>query len=350
MSLCTLIFIGLATSAAARDFLKQTEIEAKKDAMQQKVESQMTAEASALKSALSSKLAHYMTEEGKKEHEKAVRDTSAENLKDAAEELEWYSNVARDGIMDFGDFKFPLLDNKISAGKLPKGLPEFPTDPKQRQAFIEKLPVGPGTYSTMLALKKNPSKMVSVAQDEFKSALSLLEREDVSPIALVQQSIEEKHQKTVEILKAAPKEFKKALKSWEKIVPEAAAVLLQTASDESNQEAVHLAKRARHLHNNVYTAVEQVSNKAQLMGVAQNRITSLLMRQAEETIKDFDALEGCTDSAKDFSGAQMRCLCVADNICHKMEQESSGNTCSIVSSSTCMVPNKEEESKEMSTV
>merc|ERR1719331_3807064 len=201
----------------------------------------------------------------------------------------------------------------------------------------------------MLALKKDPSKLVNVAKDDFKSALSSLMQESEKPQSLVQQqeTVAEKQQKTVEVIKAAPKAFKQALKRWESVVPRAAAVLLQTNSDESDQAALDLHQRTSHLHKRIFHTVDQAHNKAALLTVAQNRITSLLMRQAEATIKDFDALDGCSDAAKDFSGAMSRCLCVADNICHKTQKASTGTTCSIVSSSTCMAPKNSEEASEM---
>jgi len=310
-------------------------------------------EAAPMKSALLGQLERYTTEEGNKEHEKAVKDEAASSLKDAAEDMEWLSSVARDGVMDFGNGNvFPLIDKKSSLGLLPKGLPDFPTDPKERREFIEHLPVSASTYSSMLALKKDPSKLMNVAKDDFKSALSSLMQESEKPQSLVQQqeTVAEKQQKTIEVIKAAPKPFKQALKRWESVVPRAAAVLLQTNSDESGQAALDLHQRTSHLHKRIFHTVDQAHNKAALLTVAQNRITSLLMRQAEATIKDFDALDGCTDSAKDFSGAMSRCLCVAGNICHKMQHASTGDTCSIASSTTCMAPQNSEEASETTTV
>merc|ERR1712205_168345 len=118
------------------------------------------------------------------------------------------------------------------SGKLPTGLPEVPTDPKERDAFMKTIPVDAGTYSSMLALKKDPSKLMNVHQDEFKGALSSLaqEKEEVKTKA----TVEEKHEATVEIIKAAPKAFKKALKALEKIVPEATHLLLDAPSDETD--------------------------------------------------------------------------------------------------------------------
>jgi hypothetical protein len=310
----------------------------------------MTAEASALQSALLVQLGYYTTEQGLKDHEKVVKDLKASALKDAAEDMEWLSSVAKDGAIDLDGTKFPLIDAKTAdpMTALPKGLPAFPTDAQERAKFIERLPVSAGTYSSMLALKKDSSKLVNVAQDDFKSAIASLMQESEKPQSLMQQqeTVAEKQQKTVEVIKAAPKAFKKALKSWEKVVPEAASVLLQTSTAEADQafEVMGLAQRGKDLHNEIFASIDQAHNKATLLGVAQNRITSLLMRQAEATIKDFDALEGCTDAAKDFSGAMTRCLCVTDNICHKMQH--SGNTCSIVSSSTCM----SAQASEMTTV
>jgi len=369
----TLIFFSFAAPASAGGgFLEQKEAVEKENLMktkdQQMVEehSEMektSAEASAMKNAMMASLAHWQTEEGKKEHEKVFKEKAVASLTDAVEEMEWYSDVAKDGIMKFGNGQtFHALDMPGGMGKLPKGMPDFPKDPKEYDEFLKTLPVDAGTYGTMLSVKKDPSKYVAVAQGKFKGALTSLVEDnahskdlqffDVAAKSAVehQASVEEKKQSTVEILKASPKAFKKALRSWEKIVPEAATLLLQTSSADSEQQATDLASRGRNLHTQLYSAVETASNKAALMSVAQNRITSLLMRQAEETLKDFDALDGCTEAAKDFSGAESRCLCVADNICHKMEHSKSGNLCSVVSSSTCMVPTTQEEAKEMSTV
>merc|ERR1719160_2366849 len=102
----------------------------------------------------------------------------------------------------------------------------------------------------MLSIKKDPTKLMEVAQDDFKSGLSsLLEQKDeTKPAESFLEKAEEKHQKTVEVIKASPKAFKKALKSWEKIVPEAATILLQTSSPDDDQDAIDLAERARNLH------------------------------------------------------------------------------------------------------
>merc|ERR1719375_1991573 len=115
-------------------------------------------------------------------------------------------------------------------------------------------------------------------------------------------------------------------------------------------EAKALANRATALHQVVFDSVEEVTNKEQLMGVAQNRITSLLVRQSEASLSDFDALEGCVVDqnygfAQDsnYEGSESRCLCVADNICNKAGQAHGGEFCSIVSSATCMAPKNEKE-------
>merc|ERR1719262_1234251 len=126
-------------------------------------------------------------------------------------------------------------------------------------------------------------------------------------------------------------------------------MLLQTSMAEPEQ-ANELAKRSQDLHKEVFESLDKIANKAQLMSVAQNRITSLLMRQSEETLKDFDSLEGCAESANDYKGAEARCLCVADNICHKAGQDTAGKTCSVVASATCMSPKDDNEAKEMATV
>merc|ERR1719313_2714442 len=114
-------------------------------------------------------------------------------------------------------------------------------------------------------------------------------------------------------------------------------------------EAKQLASKASELHQEVFDSIEQVSNKEQLMSVAQNRITSLLMRQSEASLSDFNALEGC-DTKQSYAGAEARCLCVADNICNKSGQARGGEYCSLVSSATCMSPQNKKEAMEMATV
>jgi len=315
------------------------------------------------KAAFESELAYYTsTEEGKLEHEKSVKQAQEASLKEAADEMTWFAEVARDGFKNFGNgMKFPLLDKE--AGKLPKGLPEVPKDPQQREKFMQNLPVSPGTYSAMLALKKDPTAYLEIAQKDHKNAVASLVELDVlhkdlnydenKPQALVET---EDKQKSIEVIKASPKAFKTALKAWEKMVPEAASMLLQTEMAETAQEAKEnfmqakeLASKATTLHQEVFDSVEQVSNKEQLMSVAQNRITALLIRQSEETLSDFNALEGC-ENEKTYAGIEARCLCVADNICQKSGQAQGGEYCSIVSSATCMSPQNKKEATEMSTV
>jgi hypothetical protein len=360
MSMLILSLVACA-SALVMDMDKK-EAEAQQANMETMMLGKQSEGAKLMQSQLLSQLSYYTTEEGQKVHEKAVKDEEKGMLKDAAEELEWLSDVAKDGVMDFGNgIKYSLLDATSPLGKLPKGLPEIPTDPQERDAFFKMLPpsVSPGTYTTMLALKKDPTALVENAQDEFKGALSSLmekaSQTEEKPQAMAQT--EEAVQSSVEVIKASPKAFKAALKAWEKMVPEAASMLLQTEMAESPQEAKEvfmqakeLANRATALHQVVFDSVEKVTNKDKLMSVAQNRITSLLMRQSEASLSDFDALEGCTEQAKDYSGAEARCLCVADNICSKAGQAHGGDYCSIVSSSTCMSPKNEKEASEMSTV
>merc|ERR1719311_762272 len=122
------------------------------------------------------------------------------------------------------------------------------------------------------------------------------------------EKVDEMKQKSVEVIKASPKAFKQALKAWEKIVPQAASMLIQTEQAENPQEAKDifmqakdLSTRATALHQVVFDSIDKVHNKPELMSIAQNRITSLLMRQSEATFSDFDALEGCTMEAKDYS-------------------------------------------------
>jgi len=291
-----------------------------------------------------------------------VKQEGRSMLQAAAEELEWYSQVARDGmIVDaLSGLKFPLLDAKSTEGLLPKGLPEIPKDPTERKHFVEMLPVGEGMYNTMLSLKKNPNSLVEVAKDEFKDALSSLLEVKSSQTEEKQQALtqmQETRQKSIEVIKASPKSFRTALKAWENMVPEAATMLIQTEMAESPQEgkavfmqAKELANRATALHQVVFDSLEKVHNKDMLMGVAQNRITSLLMRQSEASLADFDSMDGCTAQAKDYSGAEARCLCVVDNICSKAGHSHGGDYCSIVSSATCMSPKNEREVSEMSTV
>merc|ERR1719231_1154653 len=133
-------------------------------------------------------------------------------------------------------------------------------------------------------------------------------------------------------------------------------MLLQTEMAESAQEAKdvfmqakELANKATNLHQEVFESVEAVTNKEVLMSVAQNRITSLLMRQSEASLSDFNALEGC-DNEQSYAGAEARCLCVADNICNKAGQARGGEYCSMVSSATCMSPQNKKEAMEMATV
>jgi len=354
-------------ACASAIVLDKKQLEAEQ--MHNRVESEnhATAAAMTMRNEAHAKLAYFLTEEGKKVHDKAVKAQGNEIMQAAAEEMEWLSDVARDGFYTaFDGSKYPLYDPKSPEGKLPKGLPEIPKDPADRQAFIKEkldpLGIGVGMYDTMLALKKHPSALVEMAQDKFQDALSsLLETSssqtstEEKPQALAQ--IAERRQNSIEVLKASPKTFKTALKAWEKMVPEAASMLLQTQMTEDPQEAKsvflqakELANRATALHQVVFDSVEQVTNKDNLMSVAQNRITSLLMRQSEASLSDFDALEGCNGQAKDYSGSEARCLCVVDNICSKAGQGHGGEYCSIVSSATCMSPKNEKEASEMSTV
>jgi hypothetical protein len=363
---CTLI-LSLVALASADFMAKKEKVDenAKTFAsLEMNEHSQLSAGAAAMKAAMEQQLAYYSTAEGQLEHQKALKKAQASDLEDAAETMQWYADVARDGMMDMGNgIQFPLLDKQSPLGMLPKGLPEPPTDPKERQKFYDVLPVSPGVYSTMLALKKNPSAYMEIAQKEHKNAIASLVELDVihkdlkydesKPQAMVQS---EDKQKSIEVIKASPKVFKQALKSWEKMVPEAASMLLQTEMAESAEEAKEvfmqakeLASKATALHQEVFDSVDQVTNKEQLMSVAQNRITSLLMRQSEASLNDFNALEGC-DNGEGYAGAEARCLCVADNICNKSGQARGGEYCSIVSSATCMSPQNKKEATEMSTV
>lgn len=349
-----------------------------------KIESQNTAESTAdlftasfmattmqtAKSNMISQLEFYNTEEGKVEHEKAVEMEKRKQLIEAAEEMEWLADVARDGQMNFGNgYAYALMDAQSPMGKLPKGLPELPKDPTKRAAFIQTLPVDAGMYSTMLHLKNDPSEYLEIAKEKYKGVLASLGADKLTkdldffklqkPQAMIQteEKVEESKQKSIEVIKASPKEFKVALKAWEKMVPQAASLLLQTESAENYEEAKanfmqakDLASKAQTLHQQVFESVEKAANKEKLMSVAQNRITSLLMRQSEAALADFDSLEGCTGEAKDYSGAEARCLCVADNICSKTQQAKDGEYCSVVSSATCMAPKNAKEATEMSTV
>jgi hypothetical protein len=365
---CTLI-ISLVALASAGFMEKKTEdnAQASKVESEDKVisavesfaTSHQSASVQAWKAKLESDLAFYATEEGKKEHEKALKELSADSLKEAAEEMQWFADVARDGFINFGNgVKMPVLDKNSNIGMLPKGLPDFPKDRKEYEEFVKVLPVSPGTYSTMLSLKKQPSQLLEVAKDEYKDELeSLATLTDEKKPSMIQEKVEETQQTSVEVIKASPKAFKQALKAWEKLVPEAASMLLQTEMVETPEEAKEvfmqakdLASKASDLHEVVFESVEKVTDKDKLMSVAQNRITSLLMRQSEASLSDFNALEGCRADASDYLSAEARCLCVADNICNKAGQTNGGDYCSIVSSATCMSPQNKKEATEMSVV
>merc|ERR1719181_1757121 len=125
----------------------------------------------------------------------------------------------------------------------------------------------------MLALKKDPSVYLEIAQKEHKNAVASLVELDIlhkdlkyeenKPQAMVQN---EDKPSSVEVLKASPKAFKQALKAWEKMVPEAASMLLQTEMAESPQEAKdvfmqakELAGKATDLHQVVFESVEKVT-------------------------------------------------------------------------------------------
>jgi hypothetical protein len=368
MKCALLLSLAALASAGFLEKAEEAKIEKTEETIANSVESfgqsHMTAQAAAMKSMLEAQLAYWSTEEGKKEHEKALKVAAEDDLKEAAEELQWFADVAHDGFMQLGEgLQFPLLDKDSPLGKLPKGLPEPPKDPKELEKFYQVLPVSPGTYSTMLALKKDPSVYLEIAQKEHKNAVASLVELDIlhkdlkydenKPQAMVQN---EDKQSSIEVLKASPKAFKQALKAWEKMVPEAASMLLQTEMAESAEEAKDafmqakdLASKATTLHQEVFDSVEQVTDKDLLMSVAQNRITSLLMRQSEASLSDFNALEGCSND-RGYAGAEARCLCVADNICNKSGQARGGEYCSIVSSATCMSPQNKKEATEMSTV
>jgi len=350
-------------SAAAAGVKKQEEIAKTAES------SHMSSAASQMHAQAMGQLAFYQTEEGKKVHEKAIKAAHASYLEQAADEMQWFADVAKDGFIEAGGSKFPLFDPKSREGLLPKSLPDFPTDPVKRKEFVEMLPVDQGTYQTMLSLKKDPKHYMDIAKDKFKDMLSSLQVGEAktddffgtkTPQSMLQSqqtvNVEEAHQKSIEVLKASPKAFKVALKAWEKLVPEAASMLLQTEVNEGFEQNVdqkplylqarELSNRATVLHQTVVESVEKVDNKDKLMAVAQNRITSLLMRQSEATLGDFDALEGCTGAAKDYSGAESRCLCVADNVCSKAGQAHHGDYCSLVSSATCMAPKNDKEASE----
>lgn len=301
----------------------------------------------AMKSSLESELAHYMTKEGKLEHQEAMHLAGLNHgdLLEAAEDL--------------------LINAQKREGWLPKGLPDFPKDPTERLKFTKALPVSPDIYAAMLTIKKDPNHYLKVLGNKYKGVLSSLikERAEGSKVPESQMKAEEVKVKSIDIIKASPKEFKMAYKAWEKMLPQAASLLLQFGSPGENPQAAQhslteaqdLAKKAQGIHQDIVASIALAEEHfseypVPLMSVAQNRITSLMIRQAEASLENFDALDGCTGPTKDYEGAESRCLCVVDNICSRVGHSQGGGYCSIVSTATCMSPKDEMEADLMSTV
>lgn len=162
-------------------------------------------------------------------------------------------------------------------------------------------------------------------------------------------------------------DFKKPIKLWTRLIPEALTMLLNDvglSKKQRTQVAMQLMDRSAGLNSKLYHQIESSGMSLVPFARAQNYITGILIQQAEKEIGDnFDALENCeallgTEAPPTFHdpfmSAESTCMCAAHNICKHhvssvmdsspdMSDVSSNVWCKVAQNAWCMPPQHEEE-------